>query len=958
MMHRGITKKKSPLNSTTPTGLVLNKRELRDFTAIAYENRNVEFLYLRENEFTDFQLSVQLPQLKVLDLSINNLTGPLTFMADTPRLRHLYLTGNRITSLEGFAELRELETLCLSDNDISTFQFFGEWPHLRVLSLNFNQIESFQHYGYLPQLRTLNLRGNPVAEKPSYRQMAIAASSPNLVSIDMEDIKPEERQAVDYYRGKVQFCIGEGMVVEGDQPEAQADTFLFNLNQANAPNAVLALHHISVSPVPMGSSVITEGEPIQLNVCLQDRRPYGERAKFHSQYIFPVAFQVNGEAKEVFLVGEMNKWGDPIPLERRQNENGEVLFDTTLYLPSGNYEYRYIVDGDEKLADGHVTSKYGQGQCNIYTVTEANKFEGEQTILYIRWTRSNENGGYDELEGENSLILVPKPEDIGFCYRAEVIAYLDGDFSFLYFDISSPVSAGLPSCPHISLEGNASEGGALTINAQYSGGTEGHSLLRWFRVTPEGDEVFLELEDPWAVGGYVCGLNDIGCRIKVEYTPVRIDNETGSAVTALSAPVTPGVASCRSLLISGELREGSLLIAEAEYTGGFEGNSRYQWYRLDEPSQQFVAIPGETSAHYTCSLADVRKVLAVDYTPISQQGVQGDTHRCTCKDPIAPGPPTVSDVRIRGPSVEEGMLTVEYTYSGGYAGMPKIEWFSEKPSKQQSAAPHRERIGRSNHATCTLTRTEVGSRIVVEVTPVRDDEQKGKPVSVSTDELVQAGEPQIRDLRVRPEVDPPVKGTLIDLEFTYFGGLGGEHEIVWEVAKGDADEWEIVARQTKKYVVTEANLGRMLRVSFTPVRNDGAKGETKIRLLPIPAPVQPEKEPTPKATEPKRAATPPSEPAPQAQAEPETAQPATTEAAPAQPTPRENAAETTEAAQPAQSEAAAKPAEAGDRTPRESAPATENRSTPRASEPTPESAAPADQPATSSPRQTSDQPVA
>ena len=83
----------------------------------------------------------------------------------------------------------------------------------------------------------------------------------------------------------------------------------------------------------------------------QDMRELKVRKKniFFSTYIFPVAFKVSGEASEVFVVGSMNKWKQPIPLQRCDDPETGVYFQTTLYLPAGDYEYRYLVDGVEKV---------------------------------------------------------------------------------------------------------------------------------------------------------------------------------------------------------------------------------------------------------------------------------------------------------------------------------------------------------------------------------------------------------------------------------------------------------------------------------------------------------------------------------------------------------------------------------------------------------------------------------
>lgn len=94
-----------------------------------------------------------------------------------------------------------------------------------------------------------------------------------------------------------------------------------------------------------------ENIPVKLLLCLQDVRSHEQcnTDGFFAQNLYPVIFKLSGEAAEVFVVGSMNHWTDPIKMERCV-DGEEVYFETTLYLPAGDYEYRYIVDGAEKIS--------------------------------------------------------------------------------------------------------------------------------------------------------------------------------------------------------------------------------------------------------------------------------------------------------------------------------------------------------------------------------------------------------------------------------------------------------------------------------------------------------------------------------------------------------------------------------------------------------------------------------
>jgi len=846
-MRMSVTKtRKPPLSATTPGGLVLNKKDLRSFKEIAYDNQNVEYLYLRENEFFNFDPYVTLPKLKVLDLSINNLTGTVNFLPSTPNLRHLYLTGNRINSLEGLAGIPTLETLCLSDNDISSFEGLDNLPNLRVLSLNFNNIANYRHYPFLPELHTLNMIGNPIAEVPAYRQMAIAASSPTLVSMDTKPVTPEEQLAVQHYAGKLVYCVTEGLVIEGDQPEEQAEEFLLKLQRETWQNGALALQNIIIHPSD-GSAVLTEGKEVKLSLCLQDTRPLQERrdAVFRCPSIHPVQFKVVGDATEVFVVGEMNRWQDPIPLERAEDaERGEVYFHTTLYLPVGDYEYRYIIDGEQSVdADNQKTSKYDQGICNVYKVVDPEKSAmdpADTTILYVRWMRCNTSNGFDVIENQNGLTYMPTQEDIGVCLRAEVLAYTNSDFSFLYFDISSPIAPGPPSCASLEFGGSATEGDALTVDAVYIGGEEGASTLQWFRIHQDGTEELVDAinEDPWNPAGYTCTLADVGKKIKVEYTPVRNDSEVGEKAVKVSDAIRAGLPTCRSLKVEGEPMQDQLLTCLTTYSGGYEGNSIYQWYRLDAKTNEYFAIPGENRATYTPQLMDVKTRLAVEYTPVSETGTRGETNRCPIEALVQPAPPSLKSLKITGHAEEQHVLLVEYQYSGGYYGVHNIQWWA---TDESLARPTPKKVGKANSPTLTLTASEVGHRIEVEFTPVRDDGVKGQAVRQAHDSVVKAAAPQLRafSLEVKKDgkvVDTATAGCEVKINAEYFGGKAGKPEITWSKSTGGSGEFEKFSVDTLVTVLGEADVGSTIKVEYTPVREDGERGATKMRLLEVPKP--------------------------------------------------------------------------------------------------------------------------
>jgi hypothetical protein len=67
---------------------------------------------------------------------------------------------------------------------------------------------------------------------------------------------------------------------------------------------------------------------------------------------------------EVLITGSWTKWQTVERLSREANENGEVYFRISLTLLAGNYEYKYIVDGDWRYDPKLPVVDDQHGSCN------------------------------------------------------------------------------------------------------------------------------------------------------------------------------------------------------------------------------------------------------------------------------------------------------------------------------------------------------------------------------------------------------------------------------------------------------------------------------------------------------------------------------------------------------------------------------------------------------------------
>ncbi|MBI3948646.1 MAG: isoamylase early set domain-containing protein [Armatimonadetes bacterium] len=77
-----------------------------------------------------------------------------------------------------------------------------------------------------------------------------------------------------------------------------------------------------------------------------------------------VAFALHApEASDVALVGDFNGW-DPAARPLKRDESG--TWKTTLTLPSGEYQYRYVIDGDwvdDPQCETRLPNEFGTQNC-------------------------------------------------------------------------------------------------------------------------------------------------------------------------------------------------------------------------------------------------------------------------------------------------------------------------------------------------------------------------------------------------------------------------------------------------------------------------------------------------------------------------------------------------------------------------------------------------------------------
>ncbi|KZV83694.1 hypothetical protein EXIGLDRAFT_842752 [Exidia glandulosa HHB12029] len=144
--------------------------------------RSLQYLYLGDNHFTDdvYLALTFFADLRVLNLSFNEITTLQGWTQNFATLEELYLSGNKITTLpDDLHRLKRLSVLFLNGNKLQTLP--AELTKLsnlsvldvgsNVLKYNVNNWEFEWNWNFNPQLRYLNLSGNRRLEiKPDQSQ--------------------------------------------------------------------------------------------------------------------------------------------------------------------------------------------------------------------------------------------------------------------------------------------------------------------------------------------------------------------------------------------------------------------------------------------------------------------------------------------------------------------------------------------------------------------------------------------------------------------------------------------------------------------------------------------------------------------------------------------------------------------------------------------------------------------
>ncbi|XP_078162701.1 outer arm dynein light chain 1 protein isoform X2 [Carex rostrata] len=512
----------------------------------------------------------------------------------------------------------------------------------------------------------------------------------------------------------------------------------------------------------------------------------------------------------------------PVNLEGEEGEPGYVMTEIVKKAPP-------------KVINLKIVGEMREGSKVTATSTITGGTEGCSRVQWFKSTSS-------KFEDENALEALTTSKvakmfrvplaAIGYYIVAKLTPMApDGEIGEpAYFVSESIVETLPPSLNFLTITGELSEGEVLTASYGYIGGYEGKSQCRWYLHENEGDEGEL-LQEATGLLQYRIAKDAIGKYISFECTPVRDDGTIGEPRIHLSTePVRPGSPRLISLDVVGQPVEGTTLVANKRYWGGEEGDSIFQWFLTDSDGIK-TEVEGATSASYTLTLGDIGSRISVSCEPVRNDGARGPVVISEHLGPILPGPPTCHSLELVGAPTEGACLSFVAGYMGGVRGSCMQEWF------QVNSAGVKEKLTENEFLDLTLD--YIGSQIELVFTPVRNDGQRGSPVSVISDVII-PGEPRGVEL-ILPDCCEDVE--IVPLK-KYFGGNEGPGIYTWYRIREKPAEQDLISltslseallvSETLTYKSLLEDVGFYLALRWVPTRDDGAIGGALVSISPNP----------------------------------------------------------------------------------------------------------------------------
>ncbi|PON54757.1 LRR domain containing protein [Parasponia andersonii] len=833
-------------------------------------------LYLAGNQITSLASLPRLPNLEFLSVAQNKLKS--LSMASQPRLQVLAASKNKISTLKGFPYLPVLEHLRVEENPIL------KMPHLEAASVLLVG----------PTLKKFNDRDL------SREEVAIAKRYPAHTPLCLRDgwefCRPDHaadstfRFLAERWKDHLpsDYLVKEASVDRPSEEDVCRCQFIFVQESTSSVESQLALKYqwfvgdrtpsnFTLIPDATGEVYWPKHEDIDKVLKVECTPILGEveyppifaissRVLRGSGIPKVVNLEVHGELVEGNAIKghALVAWCGGTPgkgvaswLRRKWNsspvviagaEDEEYLLTVDDIDSSLVFMYTPVTEegakGERQFKNTEFVKAAPPSVSNVQIIGDAveentikgvgNYFGGREGPSKFEWLRENMDTGDFILVSTGTSEYTLTKEDVGqrlaFVY---IPINFEGHEGESVSVVSPVVKQAPPKVTNVKIIGEIKENSKVTVTGIVTGGTEGSSRVQWFKTlssTLDGEKGLEALSTSKIAKAFRIPLGAVGYYIVAKFTPMTPDGECGEPAYIISERTVETLPpSLNFLSITGDYTEGGILTASYGYVGGHEGKSIYNWYFHEVENESGSLIPeGSGVLQYCINKDAIGKFISFECTPVRDDGIVGEPRTCLGQEHIRPGSPRLLSLQIVGNSVEGTKLSIDKKYWGGEEGESVFRWFRTSSDGTQSE------IRGALTSSYMLSLGDIGFFISVSCEPVRCDWARGPIVLSEQIGPIIPGPPTCRSLDF---VGSMIEGQQLSFVASYSGGERGSCFYEWSRVKSNGVK---VKLSTDEFLdLTLDDVGTCIELVYTPIRDDGMKGNPRSILSDVIAPADP-----------------------------------------------------------------------------------------------------------------------
>lgn len=820
-------------------------------------------LYLAGNQITSLASLPQLPNLEFLSVAQNKLKS--LSMASQPRLQVLAASKNRILTLKGFPHLPALEHLRVEENPIL------KMPHLEAASIllvgstlkKFNDRDLSReevalakrypaHTGLCIRDGWEFCRPEHAADStfrfllekwkdhspPGYLLKEASVDRPFEedtcrchFSFDPEDNARDTQLVLTY-----QWFIGERIATNfAAIPDATTEVYWpkhEDIGKVLKVECTPILGDTKYNSIFAISSPVAPGSKIPKVVNLE---VHGELVEGNIIKGSAVVAWCGGSPGKCVASWLRRKWNSPpVVIVGAEDEEYCLTVDDIdsslvfMYTPvteegaKGEPQYKYtdfIKAAPPSVSNVRIIGDVVEG-TTIKGVGDY--FGGREGPSKFEWLYENQDTGDFDLVSSGTCEYTLNKEDVGrqltFVY---VPVNLEGQEGESVSVTSNVVKPAPPKVTNVKIIGDIRENSKITVTGIVTGGSEGSSRVQWFKTRSsilESLDGFEALSTSKIAKAFRIPLGAVGFYIVAKFTPMTPDGESGEPAYAISdRPVDTLPPSLNFLSITGDYTEGGILTASYGYVGGHEGKSIYRWYLHEIENDSGTLIPEVLGLlQYRITKDVIGKFISFQCTPVRDDGIMGEPRICMAQERIRPGSPRLLSLQIVGSVVEGTILSVDKSYWGGDEGESVFRWFRTSSDGNQNE------VRGATSASYMLSVDDIGFLISVSCEPVRNDWARGPIVISEQIGPIVPGPPICRSLEIAGLL---VEGQRLSFNAAYSGGERGECHHEWFRVNNNGIKEEL--GKDEFLDLTLDDVGSHIELVYTPVRDDGMKGNPR-----------------------------------------------------------------------------------------------------------------------------------